>query len=330
MIKDLDKQNSYTAADNMPVKLIKDIDVIKEINETGRIIPAHVQFIPTNKCNLNCPFCSCAKDDRVTEISFPYVYRITNQLYKLGTKSVTITGGGEPLLHPEIEEIIKLFIVCGIKVGLVTNGLLLHKINPEVLNTITWCRISNGDFRTFTNAYSEHLSDVVKSCPNVDWAFSHVVSKKPNMAEIGKVVDFANEHNFTHVRLVADLFETEEVSLDNVKHYLNAAKIIDDKVIYQGRKEPTKGSDCRICYVKPLISADCKVYACCGVQYSLPDEQKHLPETLCLGSALDMYKIFESSIHPFKGGRKCVKCYYKNYNDLLEIMQQNVKHKEFL
>lgn len=323
-----DKKNSYTAADNIPTKLILDEEVKKAIKRK-RIIPIHAQFIPTNKCNMNCPFCSCAEDDRQTEMSWEDAHKIIKILKGLGCKAVTITGGGEPLVHPKIKEIINMFWANGIKIGLVTNGLLLRHIDPRVLNKLTWCRISNGDFREMNKKYAEYLEKVVTSCPDVDWAFSHVVGRKPNIKEIARIVEFARIHDFTHVRLVADLMEPKKVPMELVELELKDIGLSLDHVIFQGRKKPTLGSDCYICYLKPLIGADCKVYACCGVQYALDPPSKKLPQELCLGHAFDLPKIIANSNKPLNGNI-CKRCYYNNYNTILKAMLSDIKHQEFV
>lgn len=319
----IDRRNSFTAADSLPTKLLKDTSAIKSINK-GIIPPVHVQFIPTNKCNLNCPFCSCADRDKNKVALYSDVKKMVNRLKKLGTKSVTITGGGEPLMHPDINKIINYFYSRGIKVGLVTNGLLIDRLTAG--KQITWCRISNGDDRKFTESYKAKLLAKVKEFPNVDWAFSHVLSRKPNTEEIENIVQFANDNKFTHVRVVADLYDTANVPIEDLKKQL---KVDDKLVIYQGRKEPEHGGDCYICYIKPLISADMKVYACCGVQYALKDSTKELPDELCLGSVWGIEEIIKKSNKPLNGNI-CVKCYYMNYNRILKSMLNEVQHAEFI
>lgn len=260
----MDKKTSFTSADTIPIKIFHDNDLLNDITKNKIIRPRHIQFIPTNKCNMNCDFCSCHDEDRNLEMNYFEAKEVISKFAFMGCHSATITGGGEPLLHPEINDIIRVFLNNDISVGLVTNGKLLNeKIDRELFNKLTWCRISNGDFRTFDDNYKSKLSNVVKNTFDVDWAFSHVVSKTPNFEEIGRIVHFANDHDFTHVRLVADLFETKNIDLDEVKLYLDDNCVDDRKVIYQGRKTPEHGGDCYICHLKPVISADFKVYACC-------------------------------------------------------------------
>jgi organic radical activating enzyme len=323
-----DIKNSYTAADSLPIKLIKDADLVKEISTTKKIPPVHVQFIPTNKCNMKCDFCSCAEDDRKTEMSLLDAATIISTLKDLDTKAVTITGGGEPLMHPAIDIILWLFIDRKIEVGLVTNGLLLHKLS-RVVGRLTWCRISNDDARSLKGDYRDHLSRVVSDHRDVDWAFSHVVSPTPDYDEICRVIEFANIYGFTHVRLVADILKPENVNLEAVKQYVHAKGIDDSKVIYQPRNHPAKGSDCYICYLKPIIGADCKVYACCGVQYAFNKPSKKMPQELCLGFVNELPQIIENSYKPLDG-KICDKCYYINYNLALKAILGNVSHEKFV
>ena len=320
---------SFTAADTLPVKLLRDERVISSINDNKKIPPIHIQFIPTNKCNLKCPCCSCANEDREIEMSLFKAMEIIDICKDLGTRAVTITGGGSPCLHPNINEIIEYFIQSGIEVGLVDNGLALDNIKPEILNKVTWCRISHADFRPFTDNYEEKLKEVIKSAPDVDWAFSYVVSKTPNIYGILRCINFANDHNFTHVRLVADLFNPEEIDMVRIKNIVTAFGADDSLVIYQNREHPEQGGDCYICFLKPVISADYQVYNCCGSQYYKKDAPKKLPVELNLGSVFDLKDIIARSHIPVNG-KICEICYYKNYNEILGAMMKDLTHVNFI
>jgi len=327
MTKDVDRRNSFTAADNFPIKVVLDEDVIK-LTKKGIIPPIHIQHIPTNHCNMNCPFCSCSERDKTLEMDIEEAVEMIDYFATLGTKAVTITGGGEPLIYPHINELIEAYTSRGIQVGLVSNGLAIQKLNPKVGNKLTWFRISNGDHRSFQEPYVDRLATAVESMPDVDWAFSHVVTKKPNLEEIARVVKFANEFNFTHVRLVADLFEPQNIDFKPIKAYLKDNGVSDSRVIYQERKDYERGMDCRIAFLKPLIGPDGVMYACCGVQYAFETPSRDLPQELSLGHWRN-YDLL-SSRNPMAAGNKCVKCYYTNYNKLLESLVSELKHKEFL
>ena len=103
--------NSYSSASVFPIKLLHN-----EIIKDGKIIPIHVQLIPTNKCNLNCKFCSCGDRRKDLELTLEECKKVIDIVSKRGTKSITITGGGEPLLHPDINKIIRYAGKKGIEV----------------------------------------------------------------------------------------------------------------------------------------------------------------------------------------------------------------------
>lgn len=322
-------RSSYSSAESFPMKVLLN-KAIQEATAKGYVPPIHPSLYPTNRCNLNCEFCSCGERTKNLELDFEKAKRIIDILSKLGTQAVSISGGGEPLLYPQIEELIKYFVGFSIKVGLTTNGLLLDKINPEILNMVTWCRVSHDDNRKFEGDYPEMLAKVVKRCPDVDWAFSHIVfDEKRPIQTVANLVMFASEYNFTHVRIVCDILNPKPYLMEYVKGELERMGVDDSKVLYQLRAEYDVGHPCYICYLRPTIAPDGKVYACCGAQYALSDEQRDLPEELCLGDAENLEEIISNSGHPFDGSI-CKKCYYKNYNNCLAVMLNGLGNKEFV
>jgi len=322
---------SFTAADAMPIKLLQHDKLIKSIVENKVIPPLHVQLIPTNKCNLKCSFCSCDNEDRSIEMSKADAVDIAGQLKNMGTEGVTITGGGEPLLWSHLGELLKVFHGLNIKTGLVTNGVLLSRKDYS-LNYLTWCRISQGDAREKWNpSFLDRLSSVINSAPDVGWAFSYVVSDNPDFIKIVKLLKFADDHKFTHVRLVSDLLCTDKIPMKELKAYVDEfAKGIKVPVIFQDRKQPEHGDNCRVCYLRPVITPDMKVYACCGAQYALKNPTLNFPDELCLGHVSQFKEIILKSSQPFEGAKFCEYCYYGNYNRTLDMLMTNTVHKEFI
>src|SRR5436309_925590 len=71
------------------------------------------------------------------------MFRRVDKLGELGTSFITISGG-EPLLHPELDDIIHRIRRHGIIAGLITNGYLLNGERIERLNRagLEWLQIS--------------------------------------------------------------------------------------------------------------------------------------------------------------------------------------------
>jgi organic radical activating enzyme len=256
-------------------------------------------------------------------MDFDEAKRIIWEFSSLGTKAVTITGGGEPLCHPRCADMIREFHAHGIEVGLVTNGLALGGFDRDALSLVTWCRISNSDYRTMTPAYMDTLESVT-TVP-IDWAFSHVVGAKPNLQEIGRVVDFANAHNFTHVRLVSDLMNIVDANFDGIRESLTGR---DARVIYQPRKEFVAETSCLIGYIKPVVAADFRMYLCCGVQYAIKGHEGDMPDALCMGTARYLSSVYGRAKRPFRV--PCDRCYYRDYNVVLKALTADLEHEAFL
>jgi len=321
---------SYTAASVFPAKILANPELMRKIGEEKKIPPFHVQLNPTNHCNLDCPFCSCSARDKRLELSHGDIMEMMVKARMAGCQSVTITGGGEPLLHHRIFDVIRGINGTGIKIGLVTNGLLLEKVPSEVFSRITWIRISSGDHRRFPEMYRKTIEDAVERGRSVDWSFSHVVTRKPNYETIRELVKFANEHAFTHVRIVSDLLDLDAArDMGVIKKKLQDAGVDDKMVIYQGRKQYSKGAKkCYISLLKPVIGADGFIYPCCGTQYALEKPGRDYEKTMRMGEAKDISRFYEEQ-KPFDGS-VCSRCYYNEYNEALKILLSDVQHKVFV
>jgi MoaA/NifB/PqqE/SkfB family radical SAM enzyme len=67
--------------------------------------PVAVHLIPTRRCNLACAYCN-EYDDHSTPVPTAAVLRRVDLLAGLHAGIVTLSGG-EPLLHPALDEIIR-------------------------------------------------------------------------------------------------------------------------------------------------------------------------------------------------------------------------------
>lgn len=93
----------------------------------GRYIPAIVTLRLTGKCNQDCDFCD-VKDRFDQEVPFSHVLSLLDDMKKLGTPYLNITGG-EPVLHKNILGILKEARRRRIFVTLNTNATLVTSKN---------------------------------------------------------------------------------------------------------------------------------------------------------------------------------------------------------
>jgi MoaA/NifB/PqqE/SkfB family radical SAM enzyme len=124
--------------------------VSRAIHGAGKIMGAYLStdhpllahIIPIRRCNLACKYCN-EYDDFSKPVPTDVMFQRVDKLGALGTSVVTISGG-EPLLHPDLDQIIARIRQQGIVAGMITNGYLLVPERIERLNRagLEWLQIS--------------------------------------------------------------------------------------------------------------------------------------------------------------------------------------------
>src|SRR6266487_2026952 len=114
--------------------------IIRALTDTDHPLLAHI--IPVCRCNLACTYCN-EFDDFSPPVPTETMFHRVDKLADLGTAVITISGG-EPLLHPQLDEIIHHIRKRGMVAGLITNGYLLVAERIQRLNRagLEWLQIS--------------------------------------------------------------------------------------------------------------------------------------------------------------------------------------------
>ncbi len=94
--------------------------------------PVLAHLIPIRRCNLSCTYCN-EFDNFSKPVALDEMFHRVDRLAALGTTIITISGG-EPLLHPHLEEIVRRIRRHGVLAGMITNGYLLTPQRIEHLN----------------------------------------------------------------------------------------------------------------------------------------------------------------------------------------------------
>ncbi|MGH9312307.1 MAG: radical SAM protein, partial [Vicinamibacterales bacterium] len=94
--------------------------------------PLLVHVIPTRRCNIDCGYCN-EYDQTSDPIPLDEMERRVAKLAALGT-SVVAMSGGEPMLHPDLDAIIRAVRRHGMIAGLISNGYLLSPKRIRALN----------------------------------------------------------------------------------------------------------------------------------------------------------------------------------------------------
>src|SRR3954466_8368299 len=94
--------------------------------------PLLVHVVPIRRCNIDCGYCN--EYDKVSDpVPTPEMLARIDKLATLGT-SVVAFSGGEPMLHPDLDALIRRIRSHGMIAGLITNGYLLSPKRIAALN----------------------------------------------------------------------------------------------------------------------------------------------------------------------------------------------------
>jgi MoaA/NifB/PqqE/SkfB family radical SAM enzyme len=148
--------------------------IAKGLRSTEHPILAHL--IPIRRCNLSCAYCN-EYDDHSKPVPIETLYERVHHLAGLGTTIITISGG-EPLLHPELDLLIRRIRRHRMIAGMITNGYLLTADRIERLN----------------RAGLEHLQI------SIDNVMPDDVSKK-SLKVLDKKLQLLGEHALFHVNI---------------------------------------------------------------------------------------------------------------------------------
>lgn len=141
----------------------------------------------TLKCNQNCRYCH--RFLGIDEVSFEDNKRIINKIAEDGIKNMTFTGG-EPLLYPNIIELVKLAKEKGLKVKLITNGSVLAN-NPKMREIYNYLDSITFSIDSCDNEINEKLGRSYKHAENIKTVLESLKGKELNV-NINTVVSRVN------------------------------------------------------------------------------------------------------------------------------------------
>ena len=151
----------------------------------------------TNKCNLNCSFCSKTKrklrEMKVEEFS------LVIEKIKSYTDFIYLHIKGEPLLHSNFDSILSICDENNIKVNITTNGTLLSK-NFENLNNHSCIRQINVSLHSENNI-NNYFDDVFECCKKLStkmfisyrlWTLKNYSLDKKSTEIVKKIINSYN------------------------------------------------------------------------------------------------------------------------------------------
>lgn len=182
----------------------------KLIDNYGRIAKK-LRVSVTDRCNMRCGYCMPKNNtkwfDSTDVLSFEEIVRLSSLFANLGVEKIRITGG-EPLVRPSIENLIKSIAkIRHIKsIGLTTNGLLLlervEALKSSGLNSVNISLDSFKEVRfkmmTGINGLGKVISSIQKAKDaGFDVKINTVVVRGWNDDEVVEFANFARRTGIT-------------------------------------------------------------------------------------------------------------------------------------
>ena len=344
-----------------PMKLLHHLDYAKAIAQGKNVYPLSYEIDPSNLCNHGCIW--CMYEDFMLEkkemIRKEKLRSIVDEILGLGAQSITFTGGGDPLTHPETVELIPRIKHTGTSVAIITNGGLLDREK-------CWIMVENLSYIRISVDAASRATHEKLHCPknqkndNYDLILDNIaflVEEKKrrkkvlqigvgylvhpdNVSEIYAFVENMKKIgvDYVQIRPVCNLQPDQRriINTQSREQIEASVKLTDpdfnifpmltrfDEILWSERSYD-------VCYGHALvgiIAADSGVYLCCQL--------KGNPHALLGDLNENTFKEIWSS-HQRKGvvenldPNKCPPCRYNKYNEMLEYMAENDHvHAEFL
>ena len=344
-----------------PMKILNHWKTLNEIVSGKNPAPISCEIDPSNYCNHDCIWCINGnyRENNLEMLSKERLFSIIDQLADMRVKSITFTGGGEPLTNPAVLDALKKVRRGKMETALVTNGSLLDEEKSKVIiNTCSFVRISLD--AAGNNIYNKLHRPKGKGKKNFDKVISNLktlvelrrAAKKKTTIGVAYLVHPLNYHQiYDAAKLVkkigVDYIQVRPVFMGGAqlsgKIWFETERLMQDALGLRDKSfhvfpilhrfdeviNMDKGYDvCRGHRTLGVIGANGKVYLCCqfrGVdKFCFGDLNKQTFKEIWNGRKRQL-AIKNISLD------KCPPCRYNKYNELLDYLADKERpHKNFL
>lgn len=312
----------------METKICYYLDEVEKMQDGEYVNPVSCEIDLSNKCMLDCYYCMYKnyRKKNLVNLSENICRRLFVELRELGVKSLTFTGGGEPLMAPFFNNAVSLALYLGFEVGLITNGVKLMEVSePEKFKFIrvsvdavspeTYCSIKGKNVFFVVMENIRRLID-----RKIRIGVSFVVCKE-NQHEMEKA-------EFVFTNLGVDYIQFKPAWVNGESYKFSSPPKLAGKTIITERHKAENHLPCQIAGLVGIVGADANVYFCC---------QHRGEKQFKLGSLKDysFRELWERRINIKFDIAKCPQCRYMNYaKEYINLVKGNklffIKHKYFL
>lgn len=281
--------------------------------------PKQVQLILSDLCNQDCSFCAYrmsgytsnelfvgasekaayGHDNPKRWIPTDRALRFIDEFKELGVLAVQFTGGGEPTVHPDHEQIFSKTLELGLRCSLVSNGIKWsYMLAKEILPRFDWVRVSidAGNRNAYAKMRNTPASNWLRVWDNVRTLAGAIkATKSPTILGLGYVVtpdsykqipefvaiaSASGAHNIRFSALFSQDNEKPFVEIyDEIRTIINKARIdhetegfiINDNFgsrFADLKQQAPDYSFCSYQFYTAYVGGDMNAYRCCVLSYN--------------------------------------------------------------
>lgn len=241
----------------------------------GMSYPVSVELTLTNRCNLQCVYCSDLelreRQGKESFLDYDILSRLFEDLAKGGTEGIVFEGGGEPTLHPDFSRLVRNAKENNLAVGLITNGTV--RLNEADLQNLEWIRVSldASNAEEYMNlkgvdCFERVLSDIAHYAQYCNTVGVGYVVTNNNLSDIETLILRLREMNVSYIQLRPVVDAPELLPDEKDLRYLECYRSATFNVIVDGMKENMESGNGQLpCIANSLtsvISGDGSVFLC--------------------------------------------------------------------
>lgn len=297
--------------------------------------PISVELSLTNRCNLNCVYCS---DKRLRtrlggELNMQVLRTLIADLKHGGTQGIVFEGGGEPLLYREFGTAVRIASESGLGCGLITNG--TKSISPATLRCFDWIRVSldasNGqEFkalkgRDLFETVLHNIEHYASHCPTV--GVGYVVTSQ-NISSIEPLVLRLRNMGVSYIQFRPVVDHPELLPADDdisyLKRYESPSFQIMVDAMQQNKVKGNNNLPCKAHSLTTVITADGGVYLCGRLnKYDKFPPMGNLNKTSFRQIWNGKMRVRQADmvLNPEYCRRHCPECRITKFNELLARLQ---------
>lgn len=318
--------------DNL-VYILKENSILKYTKKNRKLECITVML--TNKCNLSCKHCCATQIMVKKDISLNLLERVIN----LNPLQISVTGG-EPLLHNQIDNILK-FIRSNYtgKIELDTNGTLVSNYLNLIMKYVDKVSVSiDGINDEYTARYRE---EGIFQCvlDAVDILKEHEIEVMMSMVTFDDFgINEFNKINAAHgtIPIIRDLFINSKV-LENINSIVPQGIeyfISKEKARIRQEKNSSNLFTCGACSYQLFIDSEGEVYPCGGMaeeKFRLGNIQDETLVKILQNNPNILYKKIIARMLTWDKFAKCIDCNIREFcwSCISEVLSKAVIQEVF-